>query len=245
MRGGGNSQAIGGGSTIGGGAYNNTSGDFATIDGGDANSASGFESTIGGGTGNFATGEASTVVGGSGNSADGDEGTFMWADSTNADFFSDGPNRFLVRASGGTAIYSDVGLTMGVTLVSGGSAWAAVSDRNLKENFAEVDTRAVLDRLAETPITTWNYKSQNDAIRHMGPMGQDFYAAFGIGEEETRITTIDADGVALAAIQGLHQIVQEKECELDELRKEKHALAERLAALERSVAGLLNRKKGD
>jgi len=156
-----------------------------------------------------------------GGDTDGDQGTFVWADSTNADFISDGANRFLVRASSGATIYSDSTLTAGVDLAAGGGSWSSVSDRNLKENFAAVDTRAVLDRLAETPITTWNYKSQDDSIRHMGPMGQDFRVAFGIGEKETRITTIDADGVALAAIQGLYQIVQDKDCEIGELREQK------------------------
>lgn len=51
-------------------------------------------------------------------------------------------------------------------------------------------------------------------------MGQDFFAAFGVGETDTRLSTIDADGVALAAIQCLHQLVQQKDCEIAELRKQ-------------------------
>jgi hypothetical protein len=63
-------------------------------------------------------------------------------------------------------------------------------------------------------ISTWNYKEQADSIRHMGPMAQDFYAAFGLGLGETTIDTIDPDGVALAAIQGLHALVEEKDAEI-------------------------------
>ena len=59
-----------------------------------------------------------------------------------------------------------------------------------------VNGQAVLARLAEVPITTWNYETQDPTIRHMGPMAQDFHAAFGLGESERHIPTIDADGVA-------------------------------------------------
>ncbi len=68
------------------------------------------------------------------------------------------------------------------------------------------------------PLSTWNYKAQDDSIRHMGPMAQDFRAAFGLGVSDKLIDTIDPDGVALAAIQGLHSLVQEKDAEIAELR---------------------------
>ena len=78
--------------------------------------------------------------------------------------------------------------------------------------------QAVLELVVEIPVSTWNYKEQSDSIRHMGPMAQDFYAAFGLGLGETTIDTIDPDGVALAAIQGLHTLVQEKDAEIADLR---------------------------
>ena len=61
-------------------------------------------------------------------------------------------------------------------------------------------------------IATWNWKSQDASIRHMGPMAQDFHAAFGLGETDKGISTMDADGVALAAaaIQGMHQELMER-----------------------------------
>jgi trimeric autotransporter adhesin len=91
-----------------------------------------------------------------------------------------------------------------------------------------VDGRAVLDAVAAMPISTWNYIAQDESIRHIGPMAQDFYAAFGVGEDDTHITTIDGDGVALAAIQGLNEIVQEKEAHIA-------ALEARLTALEQGT----------
>ena len=97
--------------------------------------------------------------------------------------------------------------------------------------------REALEKVAAMPISTWNYKSQDPSIRHIGPMAQDVFGAFGVGEKETMITTIDADGIALAAIQGLHELVQEKDCEIAELEM-------RLARLERIVAQTMTRKGG-
>ncbi len=99
----------------------------------------------------------------------------------------------------------------------------------------------MLARLAEVPISTWNYTSQDASIRHIGPMAQDFYAAFGVGEDDTHITTVDADGVALAAIQGLYAENQALKAANESLTTENAAqqaqidgLAARLASLEQA-----------
>jgi len=89
------------------------------------------------------------------------------------------------------------GLTVRGTFVSS-------SDRNLKENFQPVDARAVLAKVIALPLNEWSYK-QDTTTRHIGPMAQDFYAAFAVGPDDKHIATVDADGVALAAIQGLNQ----------------------------------------
>src|SRR5207245_952846 len=109
-----------------------------------------------------------------------------------------------------TTFYSDPGQTAGVTLAAGGGAWTTVSDRNAKENFEPVNTKDVLEKVAALPLTTWNYKSQDASIHHLGPMAQDFNAAFGLGESATGITTVDEEGVALAAIQGLDRKLNER-----------------------------------
>jgi hypothetical protein len=80
-----------------------------------------------------------------------------------------------------------------------------------------VDKQALLRRLIRVPIERWSYKAQGLSIVHMGPTAQDFSRAFGLGEDNRHITTVDADGVALAAIQGLYQ--QNKA-----LRRENHSL---------------------
>jgi len=115
---------------------------------------------------------------------------------------------------------------VGVELASGGNSWSALSDRNIKENVTPLDRRDVLERLHGVPVTMWNLKSQVPSILHIGPMAQDFHAAFGLGERETHISSSDADGVALAAIQGLYEIVMEKDCEIEELRSEIEKLKE-------------------
>jgi hypothetical protein len=126
-------------------------------------------------------------------------------------------------------------MTTGVTLAPGGGSWGSVSDRNAKDDFRPVDTRGVLKRVAALPIQTWRYKGQHASVRHIGPVAQDFRAAFDVGEDERHITSIDADGVALAAIQGLHEIVQEKETAIASLREQNRQLEARLAAIEAAL----------
>jgi hypothetical protein len=101
----------------------------------------------------------------------------------------------------------------------------APSDRALKANLASIDPVDMLARVRELPITTWNYTTDDPAIRHIGPMAQDFAASFGVGADDRYIHLIDGQGVALAAIQGLA-------AELERLRSENATLAARLAALE-------------
>ena len=111
-------------------------------------------------------------------------------------------------------------------------AFNATSDREAKENFQPVDARAVLDQVANMPMTRWNYKAAA-GVSHIGPMAQDFHAAFGVGTDDKHIATVDADGVALAAIQGLNQKVEEQRAEnarlkgeLDEIKRLVHALTQ-------------------
>jgi hypothetical protein len=108
------------------------------------------------------------------------------------------------------------GLSVYEAHAQGGSNMTTVSDRNAKEAFAPVDVQTVLDRVAGLPIETWRYKG--DRIRHIGPMAQDFAAAFDVGPDDRHIDLVDASGVALAAIQALVRRVQAQETELAALR---------------------------
>ena len=78
----------------------------------------------------------------------------------------------------------------------------------------------------------------------MGPVAQDFSAAFGLGESDKHINTIDADGVALGAIQGLYKLVQEKEGRISTLEEHNRKLEARLAVLEDLVQTLAKEKNG-
>lgn len=80
------------------------------------------------------------------------------------------------------------------------------------------------------PISRWSYKD-DPATRHIGPMAQDFHAAFEVGPDDKHIAPLDEGGVALAAIQGLYEIVQEKDAKIADLEA-------RVAALEALVAQL-------
>jgi hypothetical protein len=252
--------------TIAGGYNITVTGQYATVGGGSSNTASAYYATVGGGRDNTASGYAAIVPGGWENTAQGmysfaagyrakanSRGCFVWGDSTNADVTCDTNNRWVARASGGVYFYTNGDLTSGSYLSAGGSSWNAVSNRALKENFTPVNTRVLLEQLAAIPITTWNYKSQDPAIRHIGPMAEDFNALVdGLGGEgKDYINSLDADGVALAAIQGLYGLVQEKDARIAELEKRVTALEAqnaaqqaqiddleaRLAALEQRVGG--------
>jgi hypothetical protein len=102
------------------------------------------------------------------------------------------------------------------------------SDRNVKRDFAPVDNRAVLEKLATLPVQTWAYKHAA-ATRHLGPVAQDFHAAFGLGTDDKSIATVDADGVALAAIQGLNQKLEAENTALKQELAELKALVNTLA----------------
>lgn len=106
------------------------------------------------------------------------------------------------------------------------------SDRNIKTGFDAVDVDDVLDRVAGLPITTWSYMDEAPAVRHIGPMAQDFQATFGVGGSDRAIAKVDADGVALAAVQALHRRVATLQAENDALRDTVVAIQERLAQLE-------------
>jgi hypothetical protein len=147
-------------------------------------------------------------------------GCFVFADaSSSSPTLNTANNQFMARASGGVIFYSDATLTNGVQLFPGGGAWASVSDSSKKENFNYENPEFVLQKIANLKILSWNYKSQNRKIRHVGPMAQDFYAAFLVGENNTSICTIDIDGVAMLGIKALEKRTAELSQKIDKLNE--------------------------
>ncbi len=204
---------------IGGGVGNDASASAATIGGGSGNVASAASAAIGGGSNNRASGEFSTIAGGAENVASGflsfaagngsvaaTNGSFVWSDDAASpkQLESTSANQFLARASGGVEFFSNAKLTSGVKLAPGSGTWASLSDRAMKSHIVALDDAAVLAKVATLPVSEWSYTSES-GVRHVGPMAQDFYATFGVGEDNRHITSIDEDGVALSAIKALHR----------------------------------------
>jgi hypothetical protein len=243
------------GATVGGGVANTASDSCATVGGGSANTADKMYATVAGGYLNKANGDAAFVGGGRYNEASGlyavvpggrknravnyafaagyrakaaHTGCFVWGDKTEANITTTAKNQFLARAKGGVKFFTNAAMTSGAKLNPGGGSWVNMSDRATKENVRPIDAKEVLDRLAKVPVQTWNYKSQDAAIRHMGVMSQDLHAAFGLGVDDKGIATVDGLGISMAAIQGLNQKVDRKSDEKDA----------RIAQLERELADL-------
>jgi len=233
--------------TVSGGQGNTASGPNSMVAGGQLNLATGDSATVVGGAGNYAHGDYSTVVGGGSDQAYGtgsfaagsfaqalQDGSFVWGDGSGKLLESYGANTVSFGATGGarfvTSYFDDNLPSSGVEIAAGGGSWASLSDRAAKRNLTPVDRPSLLEKLNQVPITSWSYKAQKPSIRHLGPMAQDFRSAFGLGEDSKHIDTIDSEGVALAAIQGLYR--QNKL-----LERQNQSLRTRLARLERAVFG--------
>ena len=230
-------QALGEMSVVGGGEYSYASGECATVAGGWQSQATGQEATVGGGNGNIASGVVSTVPGGAGNEATAFAstamgfrananhiGSFVWADRTYQDFASTSDNEFSLRASGGVRIATNSAGTVGVKLDNGDTAWEVLSDSTKKTNRKAANTASILEKVVQLPIEEWNYKHQDANNAHIGPMAQTFHTLFGYGDDNTTISTIDPDGVALAAIQELAKQNREMQNEIINLRSQIQSL---------------------
>lgn len=222
-------------SVLVGGSGNTASGQYSALPGGHDNTTSGNSATVSGGGNNVAAGDYSFSAGRRAKANH--DGAFVWGDSTDADIASTGDNQFIVRASGGIwfGTSSSASIPAGRFINTStdahltiGGAWINASARASKENFAAIDKQEILTRLADIPIETWSYKVEDPSIRRMGPVAQDFYAAFGLGQDDKHISTVDANGVALAAIQGLYELLKEKDARIAQLEA-------RLEKLEKQV----------
>ena len=241
--GGSSNTASGGNATVGGGYSNTAGGGYAAVAGGNSNTANGPFATVAGGDTNAASGDIATVAGGLFNIASGPDsfaagthanalhsGAFVWGDNNGSGqpFPSIIANEFAARATGGVRLVTAINFTTGAAtqgcsidtsgdLVCTGTI-SSSSDRAMKADFEPVAARDVLKRVAALPLRSWSFKGQT--VRHIGPMAQDFHAAFKVGADDKHISTTDAQGVALAAIQGLYQMLQTKDAQLAHQRKQ-------------------------
>jgi len=107
------------------------------------------------------------------------------------------------------------------------TAFNMTSDRDAKTNIQVVNPEEVLEKVAALPVSTWSYKTDDEGVQHIGPMAQDFHAAFGLGVNDTNITLGDTAGVALAAIKALNQQLEQKQEEIDLLKARLDALEQK------------------
>ena len=224
----------------------------AAFTAGASNTASGFTSMAVGYT-NTATGQGSVALGYR-NSANADystalgqraasggfKGSFIWADQsvTDAVVSNTASNQFLARASGGFRFRTNSTLSTGCDLPAGSGVFSCTSDRATKEDFRRVDAEAVLAKVAAMPVESWRYKAEADSVRHVGPVAQDFRAAFGLGADDKSIGLLDIDGVNMVAIQALARRTEElnaKSAEVDALKAQMAELQRSLSRLEAAV----------
>ncbi len=160
-------------------------------------------------------------------------GSFVWGGYSFTDVVSSTTNEFTARAAGGVRFFSNDSQTAGVSLEPGATAWSVLSDRASKKNLVVTDGQEVLEKLSTLPLWHWNYRWELDgAAPHLGPMAQDFKAAFYPGRDDRTITTLEFDGVQLAAIQGLYERMKSDN---RALREELSLRAAEIAELRRTV----------
>lgn len=101
------------------------------------------------------------------------------------------------------------------------------SSRLLKTAIEAVDASAVLAAALKLPVYEWSYRGRPADERHLGPMAEDFHAAFGLGSDPARLAPSDVAGVALVAVQQLAQQVEERKRDIAEIRARVEALEAR------------------
>lgn len=139
--------------------------------------------------------------------------TFIFEDTTVPERWGFGifSDKFLIDNQANGGLEYTFGATGNLTIV--GNLTAAnfpSSSRELKQDFAAVDPGTILAKLVRMPVTEWTFKDDPEQRRHIGPTVEDFSATFGLGTNGHSLVVTDVNGVSLAAIQGLHALVEEQ-----------------------------------
>ncbi len=230
---------------VGGGVHNYATGDKSFIGGGEGNTTSGISSVVGGGAFNTASGTNAVVPGGAYNDATGNysfaagyraeaaaPGLFVWSDSLPYDYGVANPNGFWVRATGvvdfAVAVDNIGAATVYCFVHANSSGWTCADLRPRPDNQETVDGVDILQRLSQIPISTWSTTHEGQSVRHIGPLAQDVSTVFGVGVDDQSVSALDLNGIALAAIQGLYQL-------LHEAQEANHVLAAQNAAQQAQI----------
>ena len=170
-------------------------------------------------------------------SANGHDGVFVAGDESTTDSIEAvADNEFAARYAGGYRFRTNATLTTGCNLPAGSGVFSCSSSRDVKENFKPVSGEQILRRLRSVPVTSWNYIPDPVKAKHIGPMAQDFYKAFGTGTNETEIGLLDANGIALAAAQALDKRTQDLQTQLEAKDRRIRDLEARMAKIEALLA---------
>jgi hypothetical protein len=211
------------------GAYNYATGDYALSLGSYSQATASHAIAIG--TQAYATGIYSIAIG-SGANTNGKDGSMVFGDDAYFQTaYSAADNQLTMRFIGGYRLWSSYpDSTSGVYMRHGQSGWSNYSDRNMKENFEPVDGEWVLGKIKNMPITKWNYKKTDPNEKYIGPISQDFHAAFHLnGTDSLGINSISIDGVNMAAIQALEKRTSEMKTIIEFLIDENKKLKDQLA----------------
>jgi trimeric autotransporter adhesin len=212
---------------------NNTCSGFGCVTMGYNNTASGQGSSAIGYR-NTANANYSTALGHRA-STNARTGAFVISDASTTDStLATANNQFMTRFAGGYRLFTNSSQTIGVSIAASGNSWASISDRNRKENIDWLDGEDVLLRLRAVPVASWNFIGIETGARNIGPMAQDWHAAFPMNSDSLTINQADFAGVNLAAIQALERRTTEQAERIRSLEAE----VARLRAMEPDVAEL-------
>ena len=164
-------------------------------------------------------------------------GAFVLNTHAEATLTAGAPEQFVARFVGGYRLFTNSANSTGCAIAAGGGSWSCTSDRATKTAFAPLDGDALLAKLRRLSIGTWEYRTERGA-RHLGPVAQDFRAAFGLGGDARSIAVLDASGVALAAARALEARTRALQAENAALRRRHDEVSERVARLEQALATL-------
>jgi hypothetical protein len=189
------------------------------------------------------------------------QGSFVFGDRSTVDTLRAGVNHSANwRVSGGFRVFTSSNLSTGVTFQSGSvtsnwgqsnaviststgaylsttGVWTNTSDVRRKHLFAPIDGEDVLSKLRGMSIESWSYRADSAAVRHVGPTAQDFRAAFGLGNDDVTIGTVDADGIALTGVKALEARTSSDRARIEKLETENAELRARLDRLEKLLGG--------
>jgi len=225
------------------GAYNHATGDYALSLGSYSQATASHAVAIG--TQAYATGIYSIAMG-SGANTNGRDGSMVVGDDAYFQTaYASADNQLTMRFIGGYRLWSSYpDSTAGVYMRHGQSGWSNYCDRNMKENFEPVDGEWLLGKIKNIQITKWNYKKTDVNDKYIGPMAQDFYAAFHLGGTDSLgINTISIDGVNMAGIKALEKRTSEMKTVIQSLIDENKKLREELSSIKKVSNELLELKE--